>query len=389
MRKVIVAIADGMGDLPHPSGGQTPLQQAATPTLDSMARHAVAGLCHTIPKALPAGTETGLPALMGYAPDQYVMPRGPLEALGYGVELNDHSIVWRLNIVSVDSNSLLHDFTAGHIDTKLATPLLKRAQALAHDTLAFVQGTSFRHLLIQHHDHPQQACCLSMPAPHESHGTPLSTFLQNLRSEPNLQRLITGCLTMPESIAPDGKRLMLWPWGQGSKPELPSFQSLHGRKSAMVAGIPLAKGLALAAGMTAPDTIGCTGDEHTSYRTKADIAVKMLQDHDIVFVHLEATDLCGHRKHFADKCRAIERFDNEILHPLKEACPDAVFVVTCDHLTPVATGSHHPGPVPFILYDNKLPDTAEKHFCERTAATSGLLVPSGPALLHLALTQGA
>ncbi|MFV0423466.1 alkaline phosphatase family protein [Oleidesulfovibrio sp.] len=389
MRKVIVAIADGMGDLPCPSGGNSPLQQAATPTLDSMARHAVTGLCHTIPPMQPAGTETGLPALMGYSPEKYKLPRGPLEALGYGISLDADSVVWRLNIVSIDEHSLLHDFSAGHIDNELALPLFRRAQALAHESLFCVQGTSFRHLLVQRHNNPDEACALKIPAPHESHGTPLRDFLRCLQSEPDLQRLITGCLTMPESIAPDGKRLMLWPWGQGSKPTLPPFEELHGRTAAMVAGIPLAKGIAVATGMSTPDIIGCTGDEHTCYRTKAEIAASLLQTHETVFVHLEATDLCGHRQHFDDKCRAIERFDSEILHPLKQACPDAVFVVTCDHLTPVQTGRHHCGPVPFMLHDTSLPDVCGKHFCEKTAALSGLIIPSGPALLHLALTQGA
>ncbi len=392
MRKLIVAVADGMADLPLATtaarGGRTPLEVAYTPLLDTMARHSVTGLCHTVPPGLSVGTETALPALMGYAPESYPLQRGPLEALGLGVPLDECSTVWRLNIVSLDAENALHDFTAGNIDEASATRLLQHAQSVAAPSLHCVQGISFRHLLLQRQAKPCSAAPPSpLPPPHESMGFPLQHALKLLNAEPELAKLVSQCLAAPQSITPHGKKLMLWPWGQGKRPSLPLFSKMYGRSAAMVAGIPLAKGIARAAGMTVPDLVQCTGTEQTDYAAKAHAAIELLCAHDVVFVHLEATDLCGYRRHFADKQRAIEQFESMIIAPLRGAYPHAVLLCTCDHLTPVSTGAHHAGAVPFLLHDRILPVSGLSSFSEASAAATHVTLASGPALLRLALLR--
>jgi 2,3-bisphosphoglycerate-independent phosphoglycerate mutase len=384
MRPLIVAVADGMGDLPCPASGGTPLETAATPTLDQMARHAVTGLCRTIPPRTIAGTETGLPALAGYDPQQFRLPRGPLEAMGAGISPAPDTAVWRLNIVSLDPADRVDDFTAGNLDDESAARLLHAAAHLAHPSLACITGSSFRHLLLQHHARRNTAVP-DIPLPHESQGAHRRILLDALQTVPTLHRLVTGSLALPQARRHNGGKLMLWPWGQGHRPHLPSFAALHGRRAAMVAGIPLALGLAQAAGMTVARNAAFTGDIHTDYAAKSREALALLKDHDTVFIHLEATDLYGHNRDAAGKRDALTRFDTQILRPLYRAYPQAVFLVTCDHLTPVTTGRHHAGPVPFLVYDAALPAMPPRHFCEATAARSGLCLPCGPSLLGLAL----
>ena len=67
--KYAIIIPDGAADEPQDSlGGQTPLQAASTPHMDSLAAEGVvARACHT-PRALPAGSEIGNLSLLGYDP---------------------------------------------------------------------------------------------------------------------------------------------------------------------------------------------------------------------------------------------------------------------------------------------------------------------------------
>ena len=85
--KCLLIVLDGLGDRSHEAlDWQTPLQAAHTPHLDSLARYGANGLYHagTLGEALPS--ETAHFAMFGY--DRRDFPgRGPLEALGAGVDL--------------------------------------------------------------------------------------------------------------------------------------------------------------------------------------------------------------------------------------------------------------------------------------------------------------
>jgi len=62
----------------------------------------------------------------------------------------------------------------------------------------------------------------------------------------------------------------------------------------MISAVDLLKGLAIYAGMDVIEVPGATGYLDTNYAGKADYAVKALEDHDFVYVHVEAPDEAGH-----------------------------------------------------------------------------------------------
>jgi 2,3-bisphosphoglycerate-independent phosphoglycerate mutase len=54
--KVLVLLGDGMSDEPcRELDGKTPLEAAAIPNMDLMARQGQVGLVHTVPAGLPPG----------------------------------------------------------------------------------------------------------------------------------------------------------------------------------------------------------------------------------------------------------------------------------------------------------------------------------------------
>lgn len=83
-RKIIIAIADGVGDRPIKAlEGLTPLQLAKAPYLDRIAREGVTGMMDPLFPGIPVGTDMGHLILFGNDPKLYP-GRGPIEAAGVG-----------------------------------------------------------------------------------------------------------------------------------------------------------------------------------------------------------------------------------------------------------------------------------------------------------------
>ncbi|MCX6842772.1 MAG: hypothetical protein NTX53_10865 [candidate division WOR-3 bacterium] len=113
-----------------------------------------------------------------------------------------------------------------------------------------------------------------------------------------------------------------------------------------------------------------------NYEGKADACLKALDDHDFVFVHVEASDEAGHAKDLKQKILAIEYLDSRLIARVMKGLEDRGIEVTVavlpDHLTPVAQGNHVHGPVPVaILNPNLDPDSVQTY--DEVACASGAL----------------
>lgn len=149
---------------------------------------------------------------------------------------------------------------------------------------------------------------------------------------------------------------------------MPSFQKKYGLKAAVISAVDLVKGIGTYAGMTIITVPGATGLANTNYEGKADAALKTLETHDLVFVHVEAPDEAGHVKDAELKVKTIEDFDKRllgrILHGLQE--PYAVALLP-DHPTPIEVGTHTRDPVPFAVYSPGMKADGVELFDEESA----------------------
>lgn len=144
----------------------------------------------------------------------------------------------------------------------------------------------------------------------------------------------------------------IWLWGQGKRAALPSFGEKFGLKGATVCAVDLIKGISSMVGFTTPHIEGATGYLDTDYGAKARAAFKLLSDHDIVYIHVEAPDEASHNGNVPEKIKAIERIDKEVLgFLLKETGNNVRFLIVTDHATPVSLKTHYATPVPFAVYE--------------------------------------
>jgi 2,3-bisphosphoglycerate-independent phosphoglycerate mutase len=392
MTKVLMLVADGMGDWPlEELGGKTPMQAALTPNMDNLAARSRAGVCQTIPHDLPPGSDIANMALMGYDPVLYHTGRGPIEAAAQSLVTGPDDLIWRCNLVTLESLSLggkMLDYSAGHIPSKTSRPLIESLQSkMGNEEFTFYPGVQYRHLIVQKNGYLSGAANTNVRPPHDILDQAIDQDLAEFKSYPPLWELVTGSERILREKKGESGAGSIWPWGQGLPLSLPSFRDTFGLRGAVISAVDLIKGLGRAAGLEVLNVPGATGLLDTDYQGKVRAARDFLDENDFVFVHLEGPDECGHMGSIPDKVEAVSRFDRLIVGPLIDCLQgqDFIMIICCDHFTPIKIRTHARDPVPFLVYNSQSPQKGPKVFCEKQALATGLVVDQGHELLTFAL----
>ena len=147
------------------------------------------------------------------------------------------------------------------------------------------------------------------------------------------------------------------------------------------------------AGLDVIDVPGATGLIDTNYEGKADACLAALEDHDFVYVHVEATDEAGHARDVKQKVLGIEYLDSRlvtrVMKGIEEKGIAATVAVLPDHLTPVARGNHVHGPVPVaILTPGTAPDSTQT-YDEPSCASGSLGMLHGSDFIRTVLNRNS
>ncbi len=400
--KYVLVVGDGMADYPVPEFGNiTPLQAAYKPNMDEIAAKGINGLLRTVPEDLKPGSDTAILSVLGYDPKLFLTGRGPFEAAARGIQLNENDIAFRCNLIT-EKDGVLVDYSAGHITTKEAANLIDALKKVFEkpNELEFFSGLDYRHFLILRN--LPEARLIECTPPHDAVGAEISTVLPRAKSQ-QVKKTVTLLKetihtskevleSHPVNIARQkaGKNPgnMIWPWGGGRKPAMPSFKEKYGLKAAVISAVDLVKGIGIYAGMKIINVPGATGLHDTNYEGKAEYALKALEDNDMVFVHVEAPDEAGHDKDFNQKVKTIEDLDKRlvgrILEGLKE--PYAIAILP-DHPTPIRIGTHTKDPVPFAIQSPFIePDSVQK-FDEFSARNGAFGMVKQECLMELLISS--
>lgn len=394
--KHLVLIPDGMGDRPLDSlGGKTPLEAARTPHMDHFASRGVTGLVRNIPDGYTPGTDIGCMSAFGYDPRKYFTGRGPLEAAELGVKLGADELAFRCNLVTT-GDGRLEDFSADHVSTAEARELLSDLDAAVSRRRTGARfypgkGTGYRNLAV-FEDPGRVLGRVRCTPPHDIMGRPYADYLPQ---GPGAERLVRLMEESRELFADHpvnrrrrsegrGAASMIWLWGQGFSPELPTYYRRYGFRGGVITAVDLLKGIAIHAGLDVIRVPGVTGFFDTNYVGKAQYAINALRSRDLVIVHVESTDEAGHMGDPALKIRAIEDVDRLVLGTLREGLEEFKeykVMVLPDHFTCVETRTHASDPVPFLAFSTAHRRRGPAKFCERTAARAGLEIAHGHELM--------
>jgi len=379
--KYVVFLGDGMGDYAYEAlDGRTPLQAARTPHMDWLAARGALGLVRTIPAGMPPGSDVGNLSALGYDPRRYYTGRAPIEAASMGLDLGPRDVAVRCNLVRLaerDGQTVMADYSAGHIDSREAHALIERLQReLGTDSLRFHPGVSYRHILAWKDGIAVEDCT----PPHDILGQPIDDYLPKGEGSD----LLCDLMHRSRDLLDHPKANSIWLWGCGVMPQLPAFSERFGVSGAVISAVDLVKGLGVLAGLEVLEVEGATGYLDTNYAGKVAAALEVLQERDFVYVHVEAPDETGHEGRLEKKIQALEEFDARIVGPILEACPrfgPHAALLLPDHYTPVRVRTHTPEPVPFALYRSDAPQARARGFNEVEAAETGLVLDEGHCLM--------
>jgi 2,3-bisphosphoglycerate-independent phosphoglycerate mutase len=397
--KSIVVVGDGMADEPIAElGGKTPLEVARTPHLDRMAARGILGLTRTMSAAaLNAGDIASL-AILGYDPLRYRTGCAAFEAAGRGVALEPGDVAFRMNLVTLarrdDGQVVLLDGAGGRPSTDDARPLVADlAAALGGDGIELHAGLGYRHLLIWRGGEQGMR---TMP-PYGLIDQPVAPALPQGPGADRLRALMDRAAEVlqrhpfcearraRDEGAPNG----IWIWGQGTARALPPLRDRFGVDGAVVAAADLPRGLGRLAGLAVVDVPGATGQLDSNFRGKAEHALRALDAHDFLFLHVAAPDESGHLGDAQQKIAAIERLDEDVLGPLLDGLRarggEWRVMAMADHPTPCARRAHTADPVPFAVYvaAHEAKTALQKRgYHERDAREQGIFVSEAHTLLE-------
>ncbi len=404
--KYVVLLGDGMADYPtNMLGGKTPLQCAFTPYLDQISAEGTLGLIDTIPKGLTPGSDVATLSVLGYDPSKTYNGRAVLEAANMGVALNSDDVAFRLNLCCIE-NGLIKNHSAGHITTVEAGEIIRSLDAaLGEDSgvmpVDFHAGVSYRHLLVLRgaaaspkvkcippHDYVGQRAADLLPTAESGEAKPTEARLRSLmeQAEGILKKHPINRKRISEGKDPANA---IWPWSPGRKPQMETFPERFGIHGAVISAVDLIMGLGLYAGLDVIRVEGATGLWDTNYEGKAAACVKAIQDHDLVYVHVEATDEAGHARDLELKIKCIEMLDHRLVRPILEGIEkaglDVAVAVLPDHPTPVSTGIHAGDPVPVAILRPGDPADTTTAYDEEQAKAGNLPFMRGDDFIKLAL----
>lgn len=375
--KFVVILGDGMADLPLATlGGRTPLQAANKPNMDAVARMGRSGLAMTVPAGMPPGSDVANLSIMGYDPCKCYTGRAPLEAAAMSIHLAENDIAFRCNFVTV-MNGIMKDYSAGHITNDEGHELIKALKPLMPAKRLY-PGVSYRNLLILKAG--ESAICTP---PHDITDKPIADYLPRGKDSELLIELMEIAKPILAAHPVNAKRIaegkkpanMIWLWGQGGAPTIPTFKEKYGLSGAMISAVDLLKGIGTYAGLEVIDVPGATGNIDTNYEGKVKAALDALLQKDFVYLHIEAPDEAGHEGDLEQKIRAIELFDQRVVGPmiqgLKSLGKDWRVLLLPDHATPIAVKTHTRDPVPFAIMGSGIKPEGVQSFDEEAAKWGG------------------
>lgn len=397
--KYVIILGDGMADYRQPSlGGKTPLMLAKKPYIDALAKVSEVGLCKTVPCGMKPGSDVANLSVLGYNPHDCYTGRSPLEAASIGINLKDTDVTARANLVTVSdekaySDKTMIDYSAGEISTEEAKELIEfLAKEINDDVYKLYAGISYRHCLVVDNG----VVAGDFTPPHDITGKPVKEYLPESEQGKKLLKLMEKSYELLKDHPVNKKRIAngkrpansLWFWGEGTKPALEKFEDKFSLKGGIISAVDLLKGIGKLADMRVIEVEGATGNYDTNFSGKAQACLDALDDGlDLVYLHMEAPDECGHHGDAEHKIYSIEQIDEKVVKPVVEGLEargeDFAVLICPDHPTPISIMTHCSDPVPYLIYrSNTVINSGATCYDEEQAENAGIFIERGYELMQ-------
>ena len=329
--KYIILHADGLTDLLEAPGGASLLQNAATPHMDRLASAGEAGRVTVAGDAAVGGDVMAL-ALLGYDPRKMYVGPAPFEAVGLGIAVGEHDVVYRCNMVTLanpaaakgsstdikkfNPSVVMDDHAAEGMEEEQARELIEAVnEQLGSETIQFYPGKHPRHLMVWVGGKARAVCV----DPQDIIGKSVADSLPSGDGSDILRKLMEASLLIlgPHPVNDERREAglkpvnCLWLWGQGRTPQLTSPIAEREMTGAIISASDVHRGIGMCAGLDAVDLEPIASGE-TNFPGRGEAAVRELGKKDLVYLHAHVVDESAN-KDVKSQVKMIEEFDEKIV----------------------------------------------------------------------------
>lgn len=379
--RLLYVVLDGAAD--GFDVGRSSLALSRKPFIDSLAGSGVCGLVYTVGRGVAPESDVAVLSLLGYDPSRYYTGRGPLEALGAGIDFVDGWLAVRANFATVKPGSKrIIDRRAGRSLTSAEAREL--AEALDGmkldngDAVARFKATiGHRAVLVIRHSKMRLSAEITNTDPaYERIGLisharqkyePYIQTAKPLRDTPEARKAAELVNEFTEKairildkhpVNEQRRRKGLLPANAvllrdaGDRPpQTEPFQEKYGFTMASIVEMIVERGIARALQL---HDIQVKVEGRTKKEIlieEAEKAAKALEKYAGIYVHLKGPDEPGHDGDLQGKIKAIEEIDKYFFGTILDHIDrnNTVIIITSDHATPWYMKSHSSDPVPLLV----------------------------------------
>jgi 2,3-bisphosphoglycerate-independent phosphoglycerate mutase len=419
VKKILYVILDGLGDDPIPQfGGKTPLEAAATPHLDRLAREGRNGYVTTVGEGIAPESDIAVFAVLGYDPREHHSGRGPLESLGAGLEVADGDLAYRVNLATVEADGDGWEIVDRRVGRDLSS---EEAHALADEVqeLVRVEGAEFdfratvgyRGALVLRSNEGALSAEIENSDPAYGregslgvaketfdnrvvHVTPISGHERDdaaVRAAELTNRWLRASFDVLDASEVNEKRrrsgklpgnFVLTRDGGDHLPKLVPFKEKFGPEMGCFVEMPVELGIArlMQMGVVEAPT-GIPAEEQ--YEAWARLALEAIDGYDGLYIHIKGPDVPAHDGDHEAKRASIEAIDRVFFAGLLDALDlrRSIVAVTADHSTSCVRKAHTDGPVPLLVSGGTVSSDSVETYGETASRRGAIGHLQGPQIM--------
>jgi 2,3-bisphosphoglycerate-independent phosphoglycerate mutase len=409
-RKILYVILDGLGDdTLDQLGGRTPLEASNKPHLDRLAAAGRNGFVTTVGRGIAPESDIAVFAILGYDPREQHTGRGPLEALGAGLDLEDGDLAYRVNFATVERDGAGWSIVDRRVGRSLSSEEARGLAEILQDgvdvpdaSFRFRATVGHRGVLVLHSEQGPLSAQVTNSDPaygregslgvanetfdnHVVHVTPLPGHEDEdaaVAAADLTNRWLGGAFEVLEGAGINAIRraagqlpgnFVLTRDPGDHLPRLVSFKERFGPEMGCFVEMPVELGIAKLTGMGVVEApTGMAAPEQ--YEAWAALALEAIEGFDGLYIHIKGPDVPAHDGDYEAKIASIESIDAHFFAPLLDELDlkRSIVAVTADHSTSCARKAHTDGPVPLLVSGGSIgPDRVNTY--GETASRQGSL----------------
>jgi 2,3-bisphosphoglycerate-independent phosphoglycerate mutase len=409
MHTLLYVCLDGLGDDPIPEfDGRTPLEAAATPALDELARRGRTGVVTTVGEGIAPESDIAVFAILGYDPREEHPGRGVVEAVGSDMGFRDGDLAYRVNFATAEWPHIVDRRVGRDLSSEESQALAAEVNGtLSLPNASFVLKATVEHrgVLVMHADDGPLSAEVTNTDPAYRKDGPLGVALETFepevaRCEPIVDTdaahraadltntFVESAARILEATEVNRKRreagklpgnLILTRDGGDHLPKLEPIRDRFGPGWGCFVEMPVERGIAKMLGMVpvaaprlridAPFNVAVE-----QYAAWAQLATEALAGFDALYVHIKGPDVPAHDGRAWDKREVIAAIDAGFFGGLLPSLDlsRTIVAVTADHSTSCVRRAHTAEPVPLVVSGGGVRPDGSGSFGERACADGSL-----------------